>query len=78
MKLIGFRKGEFTDQSTGRKVQYANVYFTQEANGVDGLQAVAYKATQDLPESLKSIPFGTECKVYFDSYKRVNLVLPVK
>ena len=77
MKFIGFRKGNFVDQN-GKTINYANVYFTDKNPSVDGEIALGYKATLDVVDSLKDIAFGTECKIYFDAYKRVNLVVPVK
>lgn len=75
MKFIGFRKGVF--ESDGKKFEYANVYFTDARPDVHGVMAIAHKATLDVVDSLQNVPLGSECKVYFDQYKRVNLVVAV-
>lgn len=75
MKLVGFRKGQFTTNDN-RVIEYANVYFLDENPNVDGQIALSYKATLDAVDSLKNVDFGTEVKIYFDMYKRVNLVVP--
>ena len=76
MKLIGCRKGTF--ESEGKKIDYANVYFTDTRPDVMGAMAIAYKCTLDALDSIVNVPFGSECKVYFDQYKRVNLIVPAE
>lgn len=75
MKLVGFRKGQFTSNDN-KVIEYANVYFLDKNPNVDGEMALSYKATIDVVESLKNVEFGTDVNVYFDQYKRVDLVVP--
>lgn len=76
MKLVGFRKGQFTTNDN-KVIEYANVYLLDKNPNVVGEMALSYKATLDVVDSLKGVAFGSEVKIYFDQYKRVNLVVPV-
>ena len=77
MKLVGFRKGQFTTNDN-KVIEYANVYLLDKNPNVVGEMALSYKATLDVVDSLKNVDFGAEVKIYFDQYKRVNLVVPVR
>lgn len=80
MKFIGYKHGKFKDQSSGKEMDYARMYCTDTRSDVSGLVALELKVdlNSGVEDSLTKIPFGTDVKVYYDEYKRVNLVVPEK
>ena len=74
-KLVGYYKNQFTDSASGRVVDYAKVFVAEDIKkGGAGQNVANYKATVGAIEPLTPKDIGRECVVYFDQYKRAQLV----
>lgn len=74
-KLIGYFKNQFTDSASGRVVDYAKLFVADDiTKGGAGQNVACYKATVNAIAPLTPKDIGRDCVVYFDQYKRAQMV----
>lgn len=80
MIFTGFYKGSFKDKTSGKDISFAKLYLSTKGDDIYGMRTNEYKTVvnDDFLNEVKRIPLGSEVSVYFDEYKRVNLIHVVK
>lgn len=71
LKLVGYFKNSFTDEKTGKIIEFCKLWASSPREGVIGERTYEYKVAVPAYEELCTIKVGSKFIPLFDPYGRV-------